>query len=173
MTFSLRATIRDVVAPDHRLSVPSRLWNTGLVELGHRGKGHHESGAFMLGHTRGDRRTMCRFVYYDDLEPHCLDTGVVVFDGSGYGPLWQLCRSTGLSVVADIHTHPGVARQSPDDRAHPMVAQPGHIAIIVPRFATLPVRIEELGIYAYEGNHRWRSYLGQGASRFLYVGRWG
>jgi proteasome lid subunit RPN8/RPN11 len=173
MTFSLRATIREFVAPEHQLSVSSRLWQAGVQELRRRGEGKHESGAFVLGHWQGVQRHMSCFVYYDDLEPHCLNTGVVIFDGSGYGPLWQLCRSTGLSVVADVHTHPGLARQSPDDRAHPMVAQAGHTAIIIPRFATEPVRIEELGIYEYEGNHRWRSYLGSAARRFLYIGRWG
>jgi len=132
-----------------------------------------ESGAFVLGRAQGVRWRMCRFVYYDDLEPHCLETGVVVFNGSGYGPLWQLCRSAGLRVVADVHTHPGLARQSPDDRVHPMIAQAGHIAIIIPCFAAEPVRAEELGIYEYEGNHRWRSYLGSAAKRFLYIGRWG
>jgi proteasome lid subunit RPN8/RPN11 len=173
MTFSLRATIREFVAPEHRLSVSSRLWQAGLQELRRRGEGTHESGAFVLGHAQGTRRRMYRFVYYDDLEPHCLESGVVVFNGSGYGPLWQLCRSTSLRVVADIHTHPGLARQSPDDRAHPMVAQVGHIAIIIPCFATEPVRTEELGIYEYEGNHRWHNYLGSAAKRFLYVGRLG
>ncbi len=104
MTFSIRATIRVLAAPEHRLSCSTGLWRAALAELGRRGQGHHESGAFLLGHQRGARRGVERFVYYDDLDPHCLDTGIVVFDGGSFGPLWALCRETGLSVVADLHT---------------------------------------------------------------------
>ena len=39
-----------------------------------------------------------------------------------------MCRETGLSVVADVHTHGGIPRQSDADRRHPMIAVTGHIA---------------------------------------------
>jgi hypothetical protein len=38
-----------------------------------------------------------------------------------------------------------------------MVAQSGHIALIIPRFARMPIRPKEIGIYEYLGNHNWRS----------------
>src|SRR5579871_2672857 len=121
MTFSIRATIRALAAPEHRLSCSATRWRGGLHELARRGEGHHESGAFLLGRQHGGRRVVERFVYYDDLDPYCLDTGIVVFDGAGFGPLWALCRETGLRVVADVHTHGGGrARQSPLDRDNPM-----------------------------------------------------
>jgi hypothetical protein len=65
-----------------------------LRELGRRGEGTHESGAFVLGTKDRDRRRAVRFVYYDDLCPGALDTGIVAFDGAGYGLLWQLCHET-------------------------------------------------------------------------------
>lgn len=143
------------------------------MELRRRGEWRHESGAFLLGSRCGEQRTIKRFIYYDDLDPNCLDTGIVIFDGTGYGPLWQLCRATGLSVVADIHTHPGLARQSPADRQHPMVAVSGHIALIVPEFAQRLVHSAELGIYEYRGEHRWLDHSGPEAGRFFYIGVWG
>lgn len=173
MNFSIRRTIRALAAPNHRLSCSSRLWSAGLEELRHRGRGWRESGAFLLGHNDGKRRTVRRFVYYDDLDPNCLDTGVIVFDGTGYPPLWQTCRETGLKVVADVHTHPGLAEQSPTDRVNPMLARPGHTALIVPNLAQRKVRPLELGIYEYEGNHNWRDYSGRKADEFLYIGIWG
>src|SRR5262249_53116572 len=99
MTFSIRKIIREFAAPDHQLSCSTRLWNKGLNELRKRTEGKHESGAFLLGCRDGERRRIVRFVYYDDLDPHSLDTGIVVFDGEGYGPLWRICRETGLTVV--------------------------------------------------------------------------
>jgi proteasome lid subunit RPN8/RPN11 len=161
------------VAPEHRLSCPTQLWREGLQELRRRGRGRHESGAFLLGHRDGEKRDVRRFVYYDDLDTHCLDTGIVVFDGAGYGPLWQLCRETGLQVIADVHTHEHRPRQSELDRDNPMIATRGHIALLVPRFAERIFRPHELGVYEYKGEHRWRDLSGARASRYFYVGFWG
>jgi len=112
-------------------------------------------------------------VYYDDLDAHCLDDGIVVFHGTGYAPLWRLCRETALEVVADVHTHPGLACQSDADRRHPMISTIGHMAIIVPNFAQRVPRREELGVYEYTGAHQWRDHSGRAAARVFYIGRWG
>ncbi len=173
MIYSIRASIRERVAPDHRLSCSSSVWRALLHELARRGRGHRESGAFLLGKRVGNRRTVRSFICYDDLDLHCLDTGIVVFDGAGYGPLWQHCRKAQMEVVADVHTHGGLARQSSADRDHPMIAMPGHIALIVPEFALRLVGTRELGVYEYLGEHRWQSYSGKVAGRFFYIGFWG
>ncbi len=173
MTFSIRKIIREFVAPDHRLSCSTGLWNQGLRELRRRTEGEHESGAFLLGSHEGNCRRITRFVYYDDLDPYSLDTGIVVFDGAGYGPLWWLCRETELSVVADVHVHGGSPRQSTADCENPMIATPGHVALIVPRLAERAFRPSELGIYEYEGQHRWKEWSGDRADQFFYVGFWG
>jgi proteasome lid subunit RPN8/RPN11 len=170
MTFSIRRTIRGFVAPRHRLSCSTRLWEEGLRELRKRTEGVHESGAFLLGCHEGLRRRITRFAYYDDFDPHSLDTGIVVFDGSGYGPLWELCRDSGLSVVADVHVHGGAAQQSNADRDNPMIALPGHIAIILPRFVERIFWPREVGIYEYLGEHRWADRSGRQAKQFFYVG---
>ena len=173
MSFSLRAIIRAFAAPEHRLSCSSRLWNEGLRELRQRGEDAHESGAFLLGTEDHGRRCVTRFAYYDDLDPHALDSGIVVFDGAGYGPLWRLCRETGLTVVADVHTHGAVARQSPTDRANPMIATLGHVAIVVPDLARHLVPPSELGVYEYRGQHRWNEHTGTAAALYFYIGFWG
>jgi len=173
MSFSIRATIRGFVAPEHRLTCSSRLWRALLLQLQRRGNGRTESGAFLLGRSSGARRCIDQVAYYDDLDPDALRTGIVIFDGRGYGPLWTLCRETGLTVVADVHTHGGAARQSTLDRANPMIATAGHVAIIVPSFAQGRIQLSDLGIYEYEGAHRWRDHSGPNANRHFYVGRWG
>ena len=172
MTFSIRKTIRDFIAPEHGLSCSTRLWKEGLAELRRRTEGVHESGAFLLGVREGKRRRITRFAYYDDLDPDSLKTGIVVFDGAGYGPLWKLCRETGLAVVADVHVHGGAALQSNSDRENPMIAQPGHIALILPALVERVFWAQELGIYEYQGNHQWREWLGKKGQDFFYIGFW-
>jgi hypothetical protein len=172
MDYSIQATIRDLVAPNHQLNCSSWLWRQGLTELRRRGKNRRESGAFLLGHQDGSKRRISKFIYYDDLDPHCLDTGIVILDGSVFGKLWNICRDLKLKVIADVHTHSGRSLQSFTDRANPMIGVPGHIAIIVPNLARRISGAKELGVYEYLGNHSWRSYLKQDASSFFYIGLW-
>jgi hypothetical protein len=51
-----------------------------------------------------------------------------------------------------------------------MIGNPGHIAIIVPDFAEREVKLEELGIYEYLGNHRWKTRSGRAARKFFNIG---
>ena len=138
------------------LHCPIALWRRLLVSLRERGhQGEHESGAFLLGERDDARARITDFVLYDDLDRRSLDSGIVRFDGRYYGALWDRCRRDRISVVADVHTHPFGAGQSPSDRAHPMVSAPGHIALILPHFAMCEMSVVEVGMYHYLGAKRW------------------
>src|SRR4051812_19069678 len=114
-------------------------WDAMIAELARRGEGRRESGAFLLGDRNGEPRTITRVVYLDDLDPNCL-TGAIEFDGLAYSKLWDICDAEGRRVVGDVHTHPGPSvRQSGTDATNPMIAQAGHVAVIVPHFAQRPV----------------------------------
>jgi len=110
------------------------------------------------------------FVLYDDLDPRCLETGIVRFDGRYFGALWELCNHHRMSVVADVHTHPMGSQQSDSDRAHPMISRPGHIALIVPRFAAPPVKVDTVGMFRYEGSKQWTPIPGRRRNAFLHIG---
>lgn len=166
MNFSTLETMRRLISPEYELSCSRFLWRRLLAGLRARGRGVHESGAFLLGERDERRSRITMFVLYDDLDPHCLDTGIVHFDGRYFGRLWDLCTANGLTVVADVHTHPGGAWQSPSDQAHPMIACAGHLALIVPRFAQPPLRLREVGVYRYLGAKRWKTV----PSRRLHIG---
>jgi proteasome lid subunit RPN8/RPN11 len=171
MNFSIVEITRHLIAPRHELSCPWFLWRRLCSQL--RTRGHErsrESGAFLLGHAGAGRRRIMEYVVYDDLDPHCLDSGIVRFDGRYFGDLWALCKVRGLTVVADVHVHPGGAGQSDSDRKHPMVSQAGHIALILPRFAVPPLPRREIGIYRYEGAKRWTTVPPVERAVFFHIG---
>jgi proteasome lid subunit RPN8/RPN11 len=172
MISSIKTIIRAFAAPEHRLNCPTLLWARTMAELHRRTQRRHESGAFLLGHDHGGRRAAVDVVYYDDLDPAAYASGVCILRADAFAKLWSMCRARKLAVVADIHTHPGTAFQSESDRTNPMVALPGHIAIIVPDFAAPPVRYEDLGIYEYQGEHRWAERNHRRCRRFVYTGFW-
>jgi proteasome lid subunit RPN8/RPN11 len=160
MNFSILETMLHLCAPQHELSCSWFVWWRLLAGLRQRGFQYsRESGAFLLGRRRNGRVRIVDFVLYDDLDPNALDSGIVCFDGRYFGALWDLCKRRHLAVVADVHTHPGSARQSDSDQAHPMISKSGHIAVILPRFAAAPVRRRAIGIYCYEGGKQWRSVM--------------
>ena len=170
MNFSIVETIRRLWSPKHELSCSWFLWHRLLSQLRERGRNIRESGAFLLGARSNGRCRIVDFVLYDDLDPHCLDTGIIRFDGRYFGTLWEQCRERGLTVIADVHTHPGTSLQSDSDRTYPMIARAGHLAIILPRFARSPIFRAEIGIYRYQGGKHWHSIPVEQRSAFLHIG---
>jgi hypothetical protein len=142
-----------------KLRISRKLWEKLYSELGSRGKGETESGAFLLGSERSNEIT--DVLYYDDLEPGCLDTGGIHLTNRAFIRLSDYCYEKALSVKADIHTHPGrITSQSFIDEENPMIKVKGHIGIIVPFFALPPkCDFKKLGIHEYLGNgFQWRSF---------------
>ena len=172
MSFSIKTIIRAWLAPKHRLTCPTNFWRETIGELERRGQRKHETGAFLLGIVRNGRREITSSVFYDDLEAEAYSTGVCVLHGNAFAKLWAHCREQGLTVVADVHTHPGAGFQSDADRTNPMVARAGHIAIILPNFARWPICEDQMGIYEYRGQHEWLNRSPSLAPRFFYTGLW-
>jgi proteasome lid subunit RPN8/RPN11 len=173
MNFSIAETMCRLWAPQHELSCSWWLWWRLLAGLRQRSRNAtRESGAFLLGHRNDGRARIIDFVLYDDLDPHSLDTGIVRFDGRHFGTLWDLCKRRGVTVVADVHTHPNGSQQSGSDQAQPMITRSGHLALIVPRFAKQPVRRAEVGLYRYLGARRWETIPLEQRRTFFHIGLW-
>jgi hypothetical protein len=171
MNFSIAEIIARLLSPRHELSCSWFLWRRLLHELRTRGQnGIRESGAFLLGRASHGREKIVDFILYDDLDPKCLSTGIVNFDGRYFAALWDVCKERGLVVVADVHTHPGGSQQSPSDQHHPMIARAGHLALIIPRFAASPVHRRDVGFYRYEGSKRWHTVPVDDRRRFFFIG---
>ena len=146
-------------------------WRDMGTELGRRGRGEREAGAFLLGERGGDRRTVTRVVYLDDLDPDCL-TGGISFDGLAYSKLWDICDAEEKVVIGDVHTHPGrMVDQSDIDAANPMLAQEGHVALIVPDYSSRVAGADEVGVHRYDGED-WETWTGAEAARRLFIRRW-
>lgn len=144
--------------PSSSLRIPWFVWWRLIRELKRRGGGRRESGAFLLGRNGVPKVT--HFICYDDLDPTALDTGIIVFHGEGFVPLWEFCRVRKMRVLADVHTHGSEwTGQSDSDRTHPMIAQSGHVALIVPHLAQRRFQsLAGVGIHEYSGDHRWNAW---------------
>lgn len=141
--------------PSPSLRFPLLLWWRLLRELRRRGAGVRESGAFVLGRRSSDVSVARALVFYDDVDPDALNTGIVRLSGHAMNVVWETCARSGLEVLADVHTHPESAGQSLSDKEHPMVATRGHVALIVPNLARRVFDLAGVGHYHYLGSKRW------------------
>lgn len=171
MVSSLRTLLRSAFGRLPKLVCRPQLWHDGVDELCRRTRGRHESGAFLLGTNRRGVRMIQRFLYYDDVDPNCFRNGIVEFDGRKFGHVWELCRRLNMEVVADVHVHPGGYDQSSTDRHNPMIAEPGHWALILPHFAGRARMPGRIGIYEYLGSRQWQNRSNAG-SKVFHVGWW-
>lgn len=151
------------------LEFPRRTWTALIMDLRQRGQARRESGAFLLGKICQGVKSVHDWLPYDKLDPGSLNYDYVRLSSESFSRLWQICEQRGLQVVADVHTHPLGPAQSPSDRANPMVSVAGHIALIVPRFATDDVQPIDVSVNVYFGSKRWRSFFGPDASRFIQI----
>src|SRR5579863_7508485 len=152
MVSLFRTLLRTAIGRPPKLTCQRSIWNRAVDELHRRTSEKRESGAFLLGTTKRGIRTVRQFLYYDDVDPTCFAHGIVEFDGRNFGLVWDRCRSLNLTVVADVHVHPGGYGQSGTDRHNPMIAEKGHIALILPNYAAGKPLPGGIGIYEYLGS---------------------
>ena len=153
-----------------RIEIDLSLWLEIIRELGRRSlDGTREAGVFLLAPAEEGARHVVGVAYFDDLDSECL-VGNIHVRSAGFSKLWDLCDIESLRVIADIHTHPGSSvAQSSTDRANPMIAREGHIALIAPHYGTCPVRAREVGVHEYRGDRAWACWYGWRAGRVLRI----
>jgi len=135
-----------------------------MLDLRKRGQGCHESGAFLLARRDDPERVVHEWLAYDELDPEAFNLGYVRLKTAAFSRLWEFCDRRLLQVVADVHTHPWGPRQSDSDRAFPMIALAGHIALIVPRFARGEPKPVDVSLNVYRGGGHWISVSGRAAA---------
>jgi proteasome lid subunit RPN8/RPN11 len=148
-----------MVAEQH-IKIPYLTWLRLVTELRKRGNGCRESGAFLLGKINSSKQCVETFICYDDLDRDALLSGIVIFNGSGFSKLWDICSAKGLRVIADVHTHPTAdVRQSSIDKRNPMIPMQGHTALIMPKYGkTSKYSLAGIGIHVFQGQGRWKSF---------------
>jgi proteasome lid subunit RPN8/RPN11 len=156
-----------------QITVPFWLWRRLIIQLRTKGQSRRESGAFLLASQNPSAHRVRAFICYDDLDPEAYQGGAIAFHAVGHAALWEHCRKKNLRVVADVHTHPSGVGQSGTDQRNPMIPLQGHTALIVPNFGhTRWWTLDEVGVYEYLGDFKWRTHDAAGGNRRVSLSVW-
>lgn len=152
------------------IELSATLYRELIRDLAASGRGQKESGAFLLGTQDDGVRKVTSYLMYDVIAPaSSREHDYVALTGEEMATAWSHCYRVGLEVVADVHTHPFGPAQSRSDRAHPMVSIAGHVALIVPSFATGNPMPGDLGVHVFRGSGQWESMFGEQARAALHL----
>lgn len=144
------------------------IWAGLMEDLRVRGRGERESGAFLLAAADADSPLVTSWLPYDELAPESMAVAYVRLEPDAFTRLWAFCAEKKVKVVADIHTHPKGPGQSFSDKKHPMLAFPGHVALIAPWFAQRSPKPHDVSLNVYQGGGKWLNYYrGDAASRIV------
>lgn len=140
-----------------RIELPAHLWEETMGGLAARSQGVREAACIWAGTRASDTCRASEVLFLDDLP------GAIGHARSHRTPrqaleaLFSHLRLKGLQIIADIHTHPGSwVGLSSEDRKHPIEFRVGLVAIIIPHFAQMAVKLTEAGVHEYLGQQRWR-----------------
>lgn len=143
------------------LFVARALWQATWAGLRERGGGVREAACVWLGTRSGTVEHAFDVVYLDDLPGTTARRVQHRTSREGVDMLLACARDRKMSLVADIHTHPGRRVDlSEIDQAHPIEFRVGLLALVLPHFATTEPDITTIGLHEYAGDGRWHTMRG-------------
>ena len=87
---------------------------------------------------------------------HTARAGWYEVDGAWLTKVWIELANEKRAIRVQIHTHGGSAFHSLTDDEFPIVATPGFLSLVVPRFAMGRVTLEDAHLSRLDSDGRWR-----------------
>ena len=135
-----------------RLQVGERLLEQSLSTMRHCGQGRYECVLFWVASVSDRSR-----VILVEHPAHTATRDGYSVDGDWLTRLWERIATDDTRVVAQVHTHPGVAFHSRTDDAFPALSTPGFMSIVIPRYATEDLDLGSWFVAELQGDGNWES----------------
>lgn len=76
-------------------------------------------------------------------------------DSAAIADLWRDLTAARRSIRVQVHTHPGPAYHSSRDDALAIVHTPGFLSLVIPRFASGPIGLDDAFLAARDVDGHW------------------
>lgn len=141
------------------LHIARTLYERTWLGLQQRGRGARETACVWLGDQDREREVAREVIFLDDLPGTVGRRLQHRTSREAVRILIDRARELGLTIVGDVHTHPGLWVDLSDvDRAHPIEYRIGLLALVFPAFAKGPPRFEGIGVHEYLGSCEWKTF---------------
>jgi proteasome lid subunit RPN8/RPN11 len=138
-----------------RVRVPLPLALEAHIHLQRAGDRGVEGFALWAGIVE-DRTADVRATYIPAQEALRAEEGLVVFvDGAELHRLNMWLYYQGLTLIAQLHSHPGEAYHSDTDDAFPIATAIGSLSLVIPDFACAPFDLARCAVYRLSARGMW------------------
>jgi hypothetical protein len=136
------------------IDVPRSVWAEAEEILRNCGSGARECVVYLCGDAGGTGPTRATAVYHPVHEASAVSYDVSISALSELN-LWLFRKE--ISVLVQVHTHPGVAFHSGIDDARPTIETLGFLSLVVPDFGARGLRgLPACYLAEYLGSGNWR-----------------
>lgn len=137
------------------ISVPRRCVNTIMNHL--RGAGHdgHEGLGLWVGRPDGSRFDVTEALIPRQIHRRTEDGVCVILAPDGLHELNVWLYRHKLTLIAQIHSHPGRAYHSGTDDAYAVATTVGCVSIVVPNFARAAFEMARVATYRLNEQAQW------------------
>lgn len=134
-----------------RVLLPRQLLDETFDRLRSCGGGRRECQSLWVG-PWSDPQLVTRIVH----PRHSASAVGFTLDDDWLTSFWSALADGGEGVRVQVHTHPGAAYHSATDDAFPILAVPGFLSLVIPRFALGPTGFENAFLARFDEDGRWR-----------------
>ncbi|WP_161989019.1 Mov34/MPN/PAD-1 family protein [Sphingomonas glacialis] len=132
------------------VKISRQLFAQSFEQLRCCGAGRRECQALWVG-PWSDPELITRMVH----PTHSASAGGFQLDGAWLTHFWTELGEAGEGVRVQVHTHPGAAYHSATDDAFPILAVPGFLSLVIPRFATGDIGFDAAFLAQLDDAGRW------------------
>lgn len=133
------------------------------------GKDGHEGMALWLGVQDGHEFMVSKTLVPKQRHIRNADGVCVVIDADELHRLNVLLYKEGLTLLGQIHSHPGCAYHSDTDDRYAIATTVGCLSLVVPDFARAPFRIPSCATYRLDGRGRWMAVSSRDAAQLIFI----
>jgi hypothetical protein len=159
-------TLADV----RRVAVPTACAMAVEAHLRQVGRAGSEGLALWVGRQEGDLFRVFETVIPRQIHHNTADGVCVIVEGDALHRLNVRLFRERLTLLGQIHSHPGRAYHSSTDDAFAIATTVGCLSLVVPDFARAPFAISRCATYRLDAAARWRQVSPRDAAAMIVVG---
>ena len=158
------------LAEVRRVLVPTSCASAVETHLRAVGRQGYEGLALWVGRQQGDIFRVSETVIPEQNHISNADGVCVIVEGGALHRLNVRLYKEGLTLLGQIHSHPGRAYHSGTDDAYAIATTVGCLSLVVPDFGRAPFTVSRCATYRLDAGGRWRPLSARDAAVLIAIG---